>query len=64
MARGFSLNSRVGSSRWFSGFGIYVLELGVFTAIDLHAECCVLGVCCFFGLESEKSILHVNCLID
>ena len=64
MARGFSLNSRVSSSRWFSGFRIYVLELRVFTAIDLHVECCVLGVCCFFRLETENSILHVNCLID
>ena len=63
MAKGFSLNSRAGSSGWFSGFRISVLELGVFTTIDLHVECCVLGVCCFFGLETEKSILHVNCLI-
>ena len=64
MARGFSLNSRANSSGWFSGSRISVLELGVFTAVDLHAECCVLGVCCFFRLETEKSIMHVNCLID
>ena len=64
MARGFSLDSRAGSFGWFSGSRISVMELRVLIAVDLPAECCVLGVCCFFGLETEKSIMHVNCLID
>ena len=49
MARGFSLNSRASSSRWFSGSRISVMELRVLTTVDLYAECCVLGVCCFFS---------------
>ena len=48
MARGFSLDSRASSSRWFSSSRISVLELRVLNAVDLYAECCVLGVCCFF----------------
>ena len=64
MAMGFNLNSRASSSLWFSGSRISILELGVFTVVDLHVECCVLGECRFFGLETKKSIMHVNCLID
>ena len=48
MARGFCLDSRAGSSRWFSGSRISVLELRVLTTVDLYAECCVLSVCCVF----------------
>ena len=64
MARGFSLNSKAGSSGWFSGSRISVLELRGLTTVDLHAECCVWVYAIFFRLETEKSIMHVNCLID
>ena len=50
MAKGFSLNSRAGSFGWFFGSKISVMELRVLTAVDLLAECCVLGLCYFFGL--------------
>ena len=48
MARGFSLDSRADPFLWFSGSKISVLELRVLTIVDLYAECCVLGICCFF----------------
>ena len=48
MARGFSLDSRAGSFRWFSGSRISVLKLRVLTTVDLYVECYVLGVCYFF----------------
>ena len=38
MVRGFSLDSRAGSSGWFSGSKISTLELKVLTAVDLYVE--------------------------
>ena len=56
MARGFSLDNRAGSFGWFSGSRISVMELRVLIAVDLPAECCVLGVCCFLGWRLKNPL--------